>query len=135
VQWRAGCAQSYTGEKKRVVIVGAGFGGLAIAKALEPSNLDITVIAPVDYFNITWGALRSVVRACSWACGHRVPAFAGFVQLRLWQTDEPLANQHTLPLKDCLKASTQHIKARVDAVVENNKLRLSDGREVPCAHS
>ncbi len=59
---RAGCGQSYRGEKKRLVIIGAGFGGVTLAKALEPSNLDITLIAPVDYFNTTWGTLRSVVR-------------------------------------------------------------------------
>ncbi|KAK9735129.1 hypothetical protein RND81_04G185400 [Saponaria officinalis] len=47
-------------ERKNVMIVGGGMAGAALAKHLQ-NDVDVTLIDPKDYFEITWATLRSMV--------------------------------------------------------------------------
>ncbi|KAL9244166.1 hypothetical protein vseg_017970 [Gypsophila vaccaria] len=46
--------------KTNVVIVGGGMAGAALAKHLQ-NDVNVTLIDPKDYFEITWATLRSMV--------------------------------------------------------------------------
>ena len=47
--------------KKHVVIVGGGYGGMELASELLKSGIPFTLIDPKEYFHHNVGALRAVV--------------------------------------------------------------------------
>jgi len=55
-------ASKYTGEvAKKVVILGGGFGGVYAAKKLEAAgNIEVTLVTPTDYLDISWAGPRAV---------------------------------------------------------------------------
>ncbi|PKU69599.1 apoptosis-inducing factor homolog B [Dendrobium catenatum] len=48
-------------KSKRVVVVGGGIGGGFIAKILQSSQNEVTLIDPKEYLEIPWAQLRSMV--------------------------------------------------------------------------
>ncbi|XP_073126517.1 uncharacterized protein [Henckelia pumila] len=52
--------EGFTGEKKRVVVVGGGVGGSLIAQTLQ-NDADVVLIDPKEYLEIPWAILRAMV--------------------------------------------------------------------------
>ena len=44
---------TFTGEKKKVVVLGTGWAALSIINHLEPGQFDVTVVSPRNYFLFT----------------------------------------------------------------------------------
>ncbi|KAJ9188621.1 hypothetical protein P3X46_000001 [Hevea brasiliensis] len=48
------------GERRRLVVIGGGIAGSLLAESLQ-FDVDVTLIDPKEYFEITWASLRAMV--------------------------------------------------------------------------
>ncbi|KAH0465083.1 hypothetical protein IEQ34_005186 [Dendrobium chrysotoxum] len=91
-------------KSKRVVVVGGGIGGGFIAKILQSSQNEVTLIDPKEYLEITWAQLRSMVE----------PSFAerALIKHSEYLTDVTIVSSHATN-------------------VTNHEVQTADGRTFP----
>lgn len=66
--------QQQQSSKKNVLILGAGFGGIAVAKALDGNkSINVTIVSPRDFVLVKFGGLRAATTGGAWMKRVMVP--------------------------------------------------------------
>lgn len=94
--------------KKNVVIVGGGYGGVGVAKALEKNkSVNVTIVSPRDFILMKWGTLRAATTGGAWT------------------------KRVMVPLREAVKNTKVVIAKAVKVDAEKKTVELSTGEVLP----